>query len=61
MENGKIKKNLSYLNNFIGYGDSDKATVFHIAIDEKLDKVSEQDGSFEFIKSEDKILITLIN
>lgn len=38
MEKEEISKNLNYLNNFIGYGDSNKAKVFHIAIEEKLDK-----------------------
>ncbi|MBK7446217.1 MAG: hypothetical protein IPJ45_09375 [Ignavibacteria bacterium] len=41
MNEEEIKPNLNYLNNFLGYGDSDKARVFHIAIEEKLDPNSD--------------------
>jgi len=37
MDREEITRNLHYLNIFKGYGDSNKAKVFHIAIEEKLD------------------------
>jgi len=43
LENEEIKKNLIYINNFLGYGESDKARVFHIAIEEKLDFKHDKD------------------
>jgi hypothetical protein len=46
MENEEIKKNLNYINNFLGYCDSDKAKVFHIAIEEMIDPYH---NSFPFI------------
>lgn len=55
MENEEIKINLKYLNNFLGYGDSDKAKVFHIAIEEKLDpNYDREDVLSKFISERDK-------